>query len=272
MINGCPGLPNLSSRALAALTTTVMDDLPYIASFPTAAVLTIFLLLACRYAGVAGLTHLIHRNPKYLVRADTTAPPPPRVPKQSPLPPDWFTSPTLLPLENRALHSTTWHALLHSSRLASPGSYITLTLATYPLILIRGRDDVIRAFHNVCRHRAYAVARKETGKSLVLRCGYHGWCYDARGGLVKAPQFEGVEGFAREENGLFEVGCVTDGDGLVWVNLDRRRERGMPEKHEIGEWARQRGMRMEEGVWVEGWNIEGEFNWKVAGMLFLPCR
>ncbi|KAJ9648137.1 hypothetical protein H2199_001915, partial [Coniosporium tulheliwenetii] len=195
----------------------IMDNFSFIASFPAAAVLTIFLLVACRYTGAAGLIHLIHRIPKHLAQAITKAPPPnasvsPSIPSSSPLkaiqepslPPDWFTSPTLFALESRAVHSTTWYALLHTSRLATPGSYLTLTLATYPLILIRGRDDVVRAFHNVCRHRAYAVARKETGKSLVLRCGYHGWCYDARGRLVKAPHFEGVEGFAREENGLFE--------------------------------------------------------------------
>jgi len=92
---------------------------------------------------------------------------------------------------------------MHSFCLSS--SYITITHALLPLILIMGKDNVLCAFHSVCQRPAYTVATKERGCSLILRCRYHGWSYDAKGKLIKAPEFDGVYGFEKERNGLFEV-------------------------------------------------------------------
>lgn len=142
------------------------------------------------------------------------------VEKESPFSRDWFTSPSIYKLERRAVFSTNWHNVTHISNLPFPGSYLTPPpIGGYPIFLIRGKDDTVRAFHNVCRHRAYEVTRKECGKSLVLGCRYHGWSYDTKGKLVKAPEFEGVEGFSKDANSLWEI-ATRMRDGSIEVCLD----------------------------------------------------
>jgi phenylpropionate dioxygenase-like ring-hydroxylating dioxygenase large terminal subunit len=146
--------------------------------------------------------------------------------------------------------------------LPIPGSYHTFTLSGLPLFLIRGKDNLVRGFHNVCRHRAYEVTKKEHGKSLVLGCRYHGWSYDTRGRLVKAPEFEGVEGFDKAGNGLWELGVMVVG-GLVYVQLDGRE--GSEKESEDGVGKLVERLSLERSRRIEEWKIEGRFNWKLAG-------
>jgi phenylpropionate dioxygenase-like ring-hydroxylating dioxygenase large terminal subunit len=131
--------------------------------------------------------------------------------------------------------------------------------------LIRGKDDKIRAFHNVCRHRAYTITRKETGASTVLGCRYHGWSYDTTGRLVKAPQFDDVPGFDKSQNSLFEVHTHTTDHGLVFVDLNA----GKPSIFDgdvtltLEEYANTGGLNGK-SIWVTGQTLSGDFNWKMA--------
>lgn len=129
------------------------------------------------------------------------------------------------------------------------------------MFLIRGKDDKIRAFHNVCRHRAYTITRKETGASTVLGCRYHGWSYDTTGRLVKAPQFDDVPGFDKSQNSLFEVHTHTTDQGLIFVNLNS----GEPAVFDgvasaLSGLAGLRG----KSTWVSGLTLSGDFNWKAG--------
>ena len=87
--------------------------------------------------------------------------------------------------------------------------------------MILGKDKQLRTFHNVCRHRAYAVTKKACGSSTVLGCRYHGWSYDTKGMLIKAPEFDHVPGFDKRKNGLWEVKTEAR-EGMVFINLDAR--------------------------------------------------
>ena len=71
--------------------------------------------------------------------------------------------------------------------------------------MVRGSDNILRGFFNVCRHHAAAVITKPEGKSDNLRCPYHGWTYNLEGSLVLAPEFGGVANFDRGANGLLPV-------------------------------------------------------------------
>jgi nitrite reductase/ring-hydroxylating ferredoxin subunit len=138
-----------------------------------------------------------------------------------------------------------------------PGSYITLEHpAGYSIFLVRGKDGIIRAFHNVCRHRAYPVISTKTyGCTPVLGCRYHGWSYNLKGKLVKAPKFEDIKGFDKESNSLFEIGVEVSEHGVVSVNTSGRPPMRQPVV--LGDPAR---------YVVETWSQEGSFNWKIAGM------
>src|SRR5205807_8320747 len=85
-----------------------------------------------------------------------------------------------------------------------------------PIVLVRDQHSILRAFFNVCRHRAARVLEEACGKVSRLRCRYHGWTYDLAGQLRGTPEFEGVADFQREEQGL--VGLAVDTWGpLAWV-------------------------------------------------------
>ncbi|KAH7055995.1 iron-sulfur cluster-binding protein [Macrophomina phaseolina] len=140
--------------------------------------------------------------------------------KASDFPDDWWTGDSLFDLERRAIFSKQWTFISHQSNFTRPGDYHTYELANFPIFLILGKDHVIRAFHNVCRHRAYTITKKKSGSSTVLGCRYHGWSYDTRGRLVKAPAFDNIASFDRSQNGLFEIHTHTTRQGFIFVNLN----------------------------------------------------
>lgn len=174
---------------------------------------------------------------------------------------DWWSDESVLALERRALFSTSWLYVTHRGRFSKPGDYLTLSVAGFSFFLILGKDDILRGFHNVCRHRAYEVTRKECGSSTVLGCRYHGWSYDTMGRLTKAPEFETVEGFDKSKNSLFEVHTHVDELGLVFVNLDSNEVDGLD-----GENLRKmEAWKLKDSVKVGDWKHEMTLNWKLAG-------
>lgn len=193
----------------------------------------------------------------------TTSPPsspPLAVTKELDFPPDWYTSPHLYSLETRSILSKTWLHVCHTSLFPSPGSYRTFTIADFSFILILGKDRKLRAFHNVCRHRAYTVCTKSFGTSTLLRCKYHGWTYDSTGRLIKAPKFDDqgaeVEGFRKDENGLFEIRCWADSNGFIYINFDVLGSDGLTIRVGVP-------MRARLSL-VESWTLGAGFNWKIA--------
>lgn len=156
----------------------------------------------------------------------------------------------------------TWLFATHESRFQKPGDYRTYELAGFSFIVILGTDKRLRAFHNVCRHRAYAVTKKECGSSTVLGCRYHGWSYDSRGKLIKAPEFEGVPGFDKEQNGLWELKTEIRA-GMVFVNFDARSD---VESVSLGG-SEDALKRWDTGSmrYVASWKTEAPVNWKSFG-------
>ncbi|KAJ5831436.1 uncharacterized protein N7525_009689 [Penicillium rubens] len=159
----------------------------------------------------------------------------------------------------------TWLYLAHCSQFQKSGSYQSFDVAGFPVFLIRGKDDKIRAFHNVCRHRAYTITRKETGASTILGCRYHGWSYDTTGRLVKAPQFDDVPGFDKSQNSLFEVHTYTTDQGMIFVNLSSGEPAafGIEVVSSLSGFARMAGLEAK-STWVAGQTLLGDFNWKVG--------
>lgn len=129
--------------------------------------------------------------------------------------------------------------------------------------MILGKDKKLRAFHNVCRHRAYAVTKKECGRSTVLGCRYHGWSYDTKGKLIKAPEFDNVPGFDKDLNGLWEIALEVR-QSLLFVNLDAaKKSQGLvlgDVESTLARW------RVSEMRCISDWKFEAAFNWKLLGL------
>ncbi|MFN9740848.1 MAG: aromatic ring-hydroxylating oxygenase subunit alpha [Acidobacteriota bacterium] len=120
------------------------------------------------------------------------------------LPSICYTIPEYLAGEQERIFSRSWQLVGRLDQLPAPGSYLTGEIGGEPIVILRGRDDQLRGFINVCRHRAGPIATG-SGQAERLRCGYHGWTYDLDGRLVGLPDFSGVACFNREEMGLIPV-------------------------------------------------------------------
>jgi choline monooxygenase len=134
------------------------------------------------------------------------------------IPSSWYFDPELYAAECRSVFGGTWQAVGRADQVQEPGQFFTLDLAGEPLVVVRGDDGELRAFFNVCRHRAARVLPDAEGRVTRLRCRYHGWTYDLCGRLRGTPEFDGVADFRREDNGLPPVAVAAWGQ-LVWVHL-----------------------------------------------------
>jgi choline monooxygenase len=127
------------------------------------------------------------------------------------IPSAWYFDAELYELERQRVFGATWQAVARTEQLAAPGAFATADIAGQPILLVRDEAGTLRAFHNVCRHRAARLLTEPCGQVKKLRCRYHGWTYDLSGQLRGTPEFEGVEDFCKEENGLVELAVDTWG-------------------------------------------------------------
>jgi phenylpropionate dioxygenase-like ring-hydroxylating dioxygenase large terminal subunit len=122
-------------------------------------------------------------------------------------------------LEVEHLFRRTWLYAGHTSELPDPGSYKVLDVPIAPIVAVRGKDGVLRAFLNTCRHRGAPVVREACGSAKYLTCQFHAWSYDLEGKLVQVPDERDFRGLDVRERALTEVRCETWG-GFIFVNLD----------------------------------------------------
>mgnify|MGYP002083552037 CR=1 FL=1 len=113
-------------------------------------------------------------------------------------PASWYLDPAVLDREKAAIFGSTWQLAGHTDQVREPGDYFTCVVSEEPLVVARGGDGVVRAFSNVCRHRAGPVARGG-GNRKSLQCGYHGWTYGMDGALLTTPEFDGVACFDKKD-------------------------------------------------------------------------
>ena len=112
-----------------------------------------------------------------------------------------------------------WIVVGREEDAAAPGTYFLAEVDDEPLIVVRARDGVLRAFYNVCRHRGTAVVEEQCGKAVRFQCPYHAWIYDLDGSLVRAKHTDDLDDFSLAEYGLKPVRLET-WQGFVFVSLD----------------------------------------------------
>ena len=135
------------------------------------------------------------------------------------IPAAWYVDERIERLERDQVFGNNWIAVGRVDQAAEAGQFFTFDLAGEPLIVVRGADHQLRAFYNVCRHHAAAVATAPCGVAQHLRCPYHGWTYGLDGSLKGTPEFTGVCNFDREANGLVPVQVAT-WEKFIFVNLN----------------------------------------------------
>jgi phenylpropionate dioxygenase-like ring-hydroxylating dioxygenase large terminal subunit len=118
--------------------------------------------------------------------------------------PGWtYHSDALLEIEREKLFRNHWQIACHISDIRDPGDYLTLDICGERALVIRDRQNVVRAFHNLCRHRGSRVVGDEQGncKSAFV-CPFHGWVYNLDGTLRGAAQPKSFPELDKHEFGL----------------------------------------------------------------------
>ena len=133
------------------------------------------------------------------------------------IPSTWYSDPRFHHLDLEAIFARTWQPVGDSGQLANPGDCIVGDVAGEPIIVVRGKDDELRAFFNVCRHRGGPLAVKD-GNVQMLQCRYHGWTYRLDGMLRGVPHWDRVELFEKKDYGLIPVRHAV-WEGQVFVSL-----------------------------------------------------
>ncbi len=133
-----------------------------------------------------------------------------------------FTDERIFRAEQANIFSKVWQLVCHESEVANPGDFRCTQVAGKPIVIVRGEDGVIRAFYNVCRHRAAEVVREESGNARSFTCFYHHWNYGLDGSLRAISKPAGYEAakLKKSELGLVPVRAELTA-GLVFVCLDR---------------------------------------------------
>jgi len=138
--------------------------------------------------------------------------------RASTLPSGLYVDPAVLETERERVFGRTWQLVARTADLARPGDFVPVELVGEPIVVVRGLEGRLRAFFNVCRHRAGQVALSR-GNRRSLQCRYHGWTYGLDGQLRAAPEMEASEGFDKVDFGLQPVRVEAWGP-FVFVCLD----------------------------------------------------
>ena len=181
----------------------------------------------------------------------------------------YYTDPAVFHLENTGLLRRTWQFAGHVSQLGRPGDYFTFSIGGENLFCVRDRDGTIRAFYNVCQHRAHELVQG-TGNSRTIVCPYHAWTYELSGQLRSGPNISSIEGFDRKSICLTPV-RIEDFCGFLFANLD-------PDAEPMDVWFPEARDQLAEFVphhdslapveWVE---VTEKCNWKVSVENYSEC-
>jgi choline monooxygenase len=181
----------------------------------------------------------------------------------------YYISPEIYDREREAVFYRSWIYAGHVEELREPGSFITVPIIDQNVAVVRGKDGTLRAFYNVCQHRAHELLRGR-GRTPVITCPYHAWSYHLDGRLRTARGSQNVEGFNADEFCLKGI-QVEEFGPFVFVNLD-------PDAAPLGTQAgglieelRRHAPELDKLTKMQTVTFEVKANWKVVVDNFLEC-
>jgi Rieske 2Fe-2S family protein len=188
----------------------------------------------------------------------------------------YYTDPGILTAEFERIFEREWYYAGRADEIAAPGRFIRRRVGRETVVLVRGRDQVIRGFLNVCRHRGSQLCLTDSGEvGRTIRCPYHAWSYGLDGQLAAAPNWRALDGVDRDRYRLHEVHVAT-WEGLVWVSLadqpgpldDQLRPQITGRLADYGKFERYRVGELKVGARAE---YDVAANWKLIYENFQEC-
>jgi Rieske 2Fe-2S family protein len=138
--------------------------------------------------------------------------------------PDIYWRPERLQLERQRVFQRAPLVLGHAAMLPKAGDTLLLDVMGQPLLIARGRDNTIRGFLNVCRHRGTRLCNTDNENGITRQsqftCPYHNWIYDLHGALKHVPlESEGFPGLDKERFGLTPIPLAVR-EGMIFGIID----------------------------------------------------
>lgn len=177
------------------------------------------------------------------------------------IPAPWYTHQEVYDLELKTAFARSWHYAARTVQLDHSGRYVSTEIAGEPIVVVRGSDELLRGFFNVCRHHAATVMTEPEGHANQLRCPYHGWTYSLEGKLKGTPDFAGVCNFERDENGLVPVETAS-WEKWVFARIEGESE-SLPEFLGTTLIEQIKSLHLAELHWMERRHYIFDCNWKV---------
>jgi choline monooxygenase len=185
------------------------------------------------------------------------------------LPASWYADERVGARERERIFASAWQYATHAGLVEVPGSYVVSQAGHVPILVVRGRDETLRGFVNVCRHRGHPVA-SGAGCRETLQCPYHAWTYELDGSLRRAPRQEREPGFDASSLSLRSVSVDTWGP-FVFVNPDTEAAPLAETLGELPELVAASGIDLDAVRFHSHHEWEIKSNWKVAIENFLEC-
>ena len=181
-----------------------------------------------------------------------------------PIPIEHCISPEYFAREREGIFRRVWLNIGRQEEIPHRGDFFVkeIQVCNSSVLVVRGKDNVIRAFHNMCSHRGNKVVRACSGKTGGFVCGFHGWKYDLTGALVHVPDEAQFFGFEREGYGLTPIATGV-WEGFIFVNMDPHpRETLKDFLGELGEGLS--GYPFDKMTLVGTYRAEVKANWKIT--------
>ena len=144
--------------------------------------------------------------------------PPKDFPKLPEVPGKRYTDQNLFDLEMEKIFFKSWLMVFREDEIPNPGDYKIWNKLGRDILVVRQKDNSIKAFYNTCMHRGAPVVRDKKGSTNLLRCQYHSWTYNLSGDLIKVPDMRDFKDFDISCKKLKKVFCDT-WDGWVYISL-----------------------------------------------------
>jgi phenylpropionate dioxygenase-like ring-hydroxylating dioxygenase large terminal subunit len=181
-----------------------------------------------------------------------------------PVPIESFVSPQAFELEREKIFKKAWLNVGRTDDIPKRGDYVVRELAVWKasIIVIRGQDEKVRAFHNVCPHRGNRVALEEKGTCKGFQCGFHGWVFDTKGSLIRVPGQKLFYDLDKSKLGLVELPCEI-WNGFIFVNHDKQPKQSLEDFIGPGFYHRFDDFPFDELVLFQTHRIKLNCNYKV---------
>jgi carnitine monooxygenase subunit len=182
---------------------------------------------------------------------------------------EFYTSPELFRREIERIFCRQWTYACHGSALREVGAYVTARIMEQNILLIRGKDGVLRGFYNVCSHRAHELLGG-CGRTKVITCPYHAWSYHIDGRLGSARGTDAMVDFDAERFHLSPV-RVEEFAGFVFFNLDSDAPSLASQAGTLADEIRQHCPAIADLVLAQRITYRLKANWKNVIDNFLEC-